>query len=196
MSSPKTVKFQARNGKTAECGKCRKPIAKGDRYTFAHQGFRGAKLVRCTDYACAFKRSEYTSSKLAGVYAASEEGHDRIDGLTATDLASIREDLETILSEVADAWREVAQEYEDAADAMGEGFGDQMTEKAEEINSAADALESESVDVDEHDGCEKHTEATEPATDCEDCSSLEAEVINAARDQAREAIDNAESEIG
>ena len=193
MNQPKTVKFQARNGKTAQCGKCSTPIAKGDRYTFVYHGFRGAKLVRCTSYACAFKRSEYTASKMAGVYAASEEGHNRIDELKATDLDSVEDDLAQILSEVADGWREVASEYEEAADNMGEGFGDQMTEKAEQINDAADELENASPSVDSAEACAEHDAIT---AGCDDCDANVQAVLDEAREEARMAIDDAESQVG
>ncbi len=201
MNHPKTVKFQARNGKTAECGACRKPIVKGDRYRFVYQGFRGAKLVRCTSAACDFKRSEYTSSKMAGVYAASENAHEALDALMkgdsafnmATDLASVDSDIEQILSEAAENWRDVANEYEEAADNMGDGFGDATRERAEQINDAADELENAAPSVDEPGACEEHETITE---DCSDCGDAVREAIQNVIDEAHNAIDESEASAG
>lgn len=193
MTHPKQRKFQARNGVNLACEKCGTAIVKGDQYRTVQQGFRGRKMVRCTASACQFKRSEYTSSKMAGVYAATEEAHAEIDALKETDLASVDDDLAAILSTAADAWRDVASEYEEAADAMGDGFGDQTREKAEQINDAADSLEGETVQVDEPDPCDEHETLKE---DCDDCAEKISEAIETVREEAREALDNAESEIG
>ena len=193
MTYPKQRKFQARNGVNLACEKCGTAIVKGDQYRTVQQGFRGRKMVRCTASACQFKRSEYTSSKMAGVYAATEEAHAEIDALKETDLASVDDDLAAILSTAADAWRDVASEYEEAADAMGDGFGDQTREKEEQINDAADSLEGETVQVCEPDPCDEHETLAE---DCDDCAEKISEAIEAVKEEAREALDNAESEIG
>jgi len=193
MTYPKQRKFQARNGVNLACEKCGAAIVKGDQYRTVQQGFRGRKMVRCTASACQFKRSEYTSSKMAGIYAATEEAHEEINGLTETDLESVDDDLAAILSTAADAWREVASEYEEAADAMGDGFGDQTREKAEQINDAADSLEGETVQVGEPDPCDEHETLEE---NCDDCAEKISEAIEAVKEEAREALDNAESEIG
>jgi hypothetical protein len=197
MTYPKQRKFQARNGVNLACEKCGAAIVKGDQYRTVQQGFRGRKMVRCTAVACQFKRSEYTSSKMAGVYAATEQAHEEIDALTETDLASVNDDLAAILSIAADAWREVASEYEEAADAMGDGFGDQTREKAEQINDAADSLEGETVEVEEPGDCDcPPQDDVSDGEDCQTCAEKVAEAIEAVKDEAREALDNAESEIG
>lgn len=193
MTYPKQRKFQARNGVNLACEKCGAAIVKGDQYRTVQQGFRGRKMVRCIASACQFKRSEYTASKMAGVYAATEEAHAEIDALTETDLESVDDDLAAILSTAADAWRDVASEYEESADAMGDGFGDQTREKAEQISDAASLLENETVQVSEPDPCEEHETLAE---DCDDCDEKIAEAIEAVKEEAREALDNAESEIG
>ena len=193
MAYPTTRKFQARNGKTAACGKCGKEIVKGERYVSVQYGFRGSLLVRCTASACEFKRSEYTASKLAGVYAASEQAHDAIDALTSRDVEVLVEDLESILNECAEAWREVAAEYQDAADNMQGGLGEQMQERVDAVESAADTLESTSLEATAPEACSDHDDID---ADCADCQTAVDEAVESLREEARMAIDGAEGEVG
>lgn len=127
-----------------EC-KCGKEIKAGDPYRWAQPGFRGAKRVRCMDTKCRFRPSELTTSKLAGVYGATECAEDTIqawDGKSG-DVEDIKEALTTCAEEV----REVAEEYRESAENMREAFNgnsssvaDECEEKADEISSWADEL--------------------------------------------------------
>src|SRR5690606_24453265 len=83
---------------------------------------------------CTFRQSELTTSKMAGVYAAQEDAADSIAQ------AETIEDLKFIAEETAERIREVAQEYADAADAMG-GAGEEMWERADLLESAADEID-------------------------------------------------------
>lgn len=175
MNTPRTRTFQGRGGKTATCGKCKAQIDKGTRYVSVRLGFRGSKLIRCTKHECQFRQSEYTTSKMQGVYAASESGHDSIDDITDVDTAA--EQIESILSEVAENWREVAAEYQEAAESAG-GLGESWIDKADSIESAADELESFSAVVE--------GEVEEGEQD---------ERLETAKQEAHDAIDSAESNV-
>ena len=188
-------KFAGRLGATLNCQKCNDVIAKGERYVWATQGFRGRKLVRCLKSDCALRRSEYTTSKLAAVYEAAEEAHDQLDKIAAgSDLSSVADDVAAVLNDVAAAWNDVAAEYADAADAMGDA-GASMEERAEQIESAASNLEDADLEADEPDPCERHQDAGRDA-DCDDCDSLVNETIDAIVEAGRNALDEAENEIG
>ena len=91
-----------------DCGRCGKPIEKGDPYQHASPGWRGPKLVRCLN--CSFRGSELTGSKLSEAYAAIEDAGDEI-----TD-ESTQEDCEASLQNAADRIREVAEEYRASSD--------------------------------------------------------------------------------
>ena len=176
MNRPKHRKFQGRGGSTGTCGKCGTTIEKGMTYVSVRKGFRGPKLVRCASSACSFRVSEYTTSKLADVYAASEAGHDAIDALA--DLESFSEDAQAILSEVAENWRAVAEEYRESAEMMGEGLGQSSNDRADTIDSAADELDSADPEVEDE----------EEEDDAEDR-------LDRAKQEAHDIIDGAESNI-
>lgn len=117
------------------CGRCGAEIKKGDPYKHASPGFRGPKLVRCDN--CTFRQSELTTSLLAGIYAAQEQAHDDLDGLS--DDWTTTEDVDTILQTCASEAEDVQGQYEEAAEAMG-AAGEEHQEKADLIESWASDL--------------------------------------------------------
>jgi hypothetical protein len=176
--------FAARKGATLTCSKDGAPILKGERYMWVKPRSSYRKLVRCMAHP--FKQSEITTSKMAGVYAAQENATDELTALTGQpgDVG----DLSSILEAAAESIREVAQEYRDAAEASPTGlvFGEDLNEKADEIEDAAGELESWSADEDEpdFDQCENvaHEESNEEAPPvpplergsdlCDDCVEI------------------------
>lgn len=98
--------------------------------------------------------SQLTQSKLSAVYAAQESAEDQLDLIDSAHFETSPGDLEGVLepivSEVAEAVREVEQEYRDAAEAMGDA-GAENEERADELDGWADDLESFSLDADEPD---------------------------------------------
>jgi len=117
--------------KATTCEKCGDPIGVGSPAVKFAVGFRARTRVRCTKSECFPKPSERESSLVSSVYAAQEEA----DASTADSL----EDLEQIRDDIANATREVAQEYEDSE--MFERNYD-LQERAETLNGAADELEN------------------------------------------------------
>lgn len=199
--STKISTFAGRLGATLNCQKCNDIIAKGERYLWATQGFRGRKLVRCLKSDCALRRSEYTTSKLAAVYEATEAAHLELDKIAAgSDIDSVADDVAAVLNDVAAAWNEVAAEYSDAADAMGDA-GASMQERAEQIEDAASWLEDADLDFDAPESCGRHDGADggdddDDGDDCNHCDDLVNEAFEAVIDAARNALDEADSNIG
>lgn len=124
------------------CGKCGKVIEVGDPYRHASPGFHAPKKIRCMDPGCYFRKSDLTSGLMADVYLAQEEAHDELDALVGFEN---EEDILVILQNCADAAREAAQAYADAAEAMG-GAGEEKQERADMIESWCDDLESPSFE--------------------------------------------------
>ncbi len=151
--------FAARKGATLACSKDGAPILRGQRYMWVKPRSAYRKMVRCMSHP--FKQSEITTSKMSGVYAAQEDATANLEGLRGTpgDVADLKSELET----AAESIREVGQEYRDAADASPTGlvFGEDLNEKADEIDGAADELESWDADEDEpdFDQCDSHGES-------------------------------------
>lgn len=148
--------------KAQVCGRCHTELPKGSAYRHATPGFRGTKLIRCLGPDCRFRQSELTTSKMAEVYAAQEDAFDNIDTWDGVDT----DELESILQDAADRARDVAQEYADAADAMGDA-GAEMQERADEIEAWADALVDVEWPDDSELGVDSDPEDTEAwADDC------------------------------
>ncbi len=124
--------------KAAECEKCKDFIKVGDPAVKFAVGFRGRTRVRCTKTECFPKPSERESSLVADVYAAQEE----VDVTTAEDL----DGLHQIRDDVVTATREVAGQYEDS-EMFDKNYD--LQERAETLNSAADALEEWEPENDE-----------------------------------------------
>jgi hypothetical protein len=123
------------------CGKCGKAIKAGDAYKWIKPRY-GAKKVRCED--CAFRSSDLTSSdKLSRVYEAQETAQDAVNDWDGEDAQELKSILETAAEEI----REVAQEYQDSADAIMEHFpsgnqtSEECEERAQELEGWADTLD-------------------------------------------------------
>lgn len=116
--------------------RCGTEIKAGDAYQWIKFRY-GGRRVKCSK--CAFRPSELTQSKLSAVYAAQEGLHDFLDGWTDTDVEEPRSEATNALDEI----RAVQEEYEEAAEAMGEaGESCVSRERADELESWADDLES------------------------------------------------------
>lgn len=122
-----TYKTQARR-KTTEpyrCIRCREDILPGqERYEWS---FRYGGTYR-QHVSCGYpKRSQLTQSKMGAVYDAIDEPW-----------GDTQEEIATNLENAAEVVREVASEYEDAAEAFG-GAGENQ-ERAEALEAFADEL--------------------------------------------------------
>lgn len=121
-----------------KCGKCGDEIKKGEPVLHFAVGFRGLEQHRCAMPGCFPKPSERESSAVASVLAAQEE----FDVSNASSL----EELEEAVSAVSEAATEVAEEYEN--NEMFE-INQDLQERAETLNSAAEALEGWQDDLDD-----------------------------------------------
>lgn len=124
--------------KVTKCDKCGDTIWIGQPAVKYAVGFRGRTQVRCSKTECFPKPSERESSMVSSAYAAQEDAD--VEG------AGSLEDLESIRDDVAAAVREVAGEYEDS-----EMFdrNEDLQERADILNSAADTLEEWEPEGDE-----------------------------------------------
>lgn len=115
------------------CSKCRTDLPVGSKVLSFSVGFRGVEQKRCADKpSCAPTRAELESSQVATVYGA-------MDGIDWSSRETL-DDLESAVQEVADACREVADEYE--SNEMYE-INEQLQERASTLNDAADTLEGQ-----------------------------------------------------
>jgi hypothetical protein len=158
-----TVQHARKSGHS--CGKCNKPIKKGDTYKWWKPRY-GGKHFRCVESACAPRASDLTSSdKLSRVYGAGESIEDAI--------ADFRKDkdieaLKLALSDAAQELNDVAQEYRDSASNIENGFNGNRVPMCDELEEKADNLESkagdiESVDLEDFDEDAAKAEAEDEA---------------------------------
>jgi hypothetical protein len=174
-------RFAARQGATLSCEKCGRDIPKGQTYRSFKVGFRSRyDHKRCLRAECAPRMSELESSKLAGVYSAIEGAEDDLHALAPGDNA---DDINSAVQGAADGIREVASEYDEAADAMGDA-GEENRERSSTLESAADELEGFEASENEpdFDGCDNPAHDDEPpegtdaiergSDDCEDCRQI------------------------
>jgi len=163
------------------CSKCGKQIVVGSPYQWI--AFRhGGRRVICD--GCTFRASDLTQSKMSGVYAAQESAVESIGSWDGEDV----EELRDILQACAEAIREVAQEYQDSADAIHDSFcesatADECEEKAQELESWADMIEGtefDEFDEDEHRSkLTEEFEGLEPDYACEACNGVGHDVAGA-----------------
>jgi|KBSMisStandDraft_5_1062788.scaffolds.fasta_scaffold46453_3 hypothetical protein len=164
--------------KPGKCGKCGQEVNVGDPAVRFSVGFRGFVQTRCTKTECYPKPSERESSLVSGVYAAQEDAD--------VSAAGGLEDLTQIRDDVVTATQEVAGEYEDSE--MFERNMD-LQERAEMLNSAAEALEQwEPEDEPEEDA----GEWTIDGVDYTDFEEAQAAWLEAARESLQTAIDEME----
>lgn len=153
-------------GKARNCGRCGEPIIPGEKYR--KWSFRyGGTHFRCGRTSCNPRPSELTQSKLSTVYAAQEDAHDTIGAATTV------EDITGAVEAVAEAAREVADEYQEADEAFGGTGATEHAERASEMEGFAEELES-----------------WMPSTEGYDEDDPPDHVVDAVREEAQEAIDN------
>lgn len=157
MARIQQSRFAGRKGATLACEKCKRDIPKGEVYRYYTVGYRSRyRHIRCYRSECTPRQSEMTNSKMAGVYSGSESLMDTVNALAFTagdDAASIISEVESALETAADEWRNVGEEYREAAEASPTGliFGQDYNEVADSIENAADELANWSADEDEPD---------------------------------------------
>lgn len=168
-------------------GGCTTLIRKGDPYLWFKVGFRSRyKHVRCVDHFP--RQSDRESSLVASVYVAQEDFGDQLASLESV------EDIRDAIAAVADAAREVAGEYDTAAtDDNGTEWNTTAVERRDQIESAADDLESWEPGSDEPERCELHEDDDDPESEdveaCPDCGQNRDEWLEAVRSSAQEAVD-------
>jgi DNA repair ATPase RecN len=147
------------------CRGCGTEIKTGDSYQWIQFRY-GGRTVKCS--ACRFRGSELTQSKLSQVYAAQEAVGDALEAWDGRELDDLKADCENALDDI----REVAQEYQDAADAIREvadnSIADQNEERAQELESWCDDIDSALSDLSEFEPEEAEKKADDADADSED----------------------------
>lgn len=134
-----------------KCGKCGNEIEVGAPYKWVKTKsgpYGGTVKYRCSTCPV-WRPSELSSSKMAEIMAAQEELDDQLPAAESVD------DLESLRDNLAEAIRGVAEQYEESASNMEDGFGHE-TEQSMELRERAESLEAwadevESVDFDDFD---------------------------------------------
>lgn len=139
-----------------KCEKCGKTIEVGMSYRWIKPKsgpYGGRKRYRCLSCP-SWRPSETTSSSaLASIYGAQEAAE---DALNAWDGESL-DDIEGLLSELADGIREGGEAWRESAQNIEDGFGhptsqsEELTDRADQIDSSADDVESEFSNLEEFD---------------------------------------------
>lgn len=189
------------------CWRCNKDINEGDSYSWValRVGRMSTRKNFCTEHPP--RASDMTTSdKLARLYEAQESVEDALDG------DFTRDDVAQALRDAGEAAQEVAQEYEESADNIEEGFGHetQMSEEIREkssncedwsstLDSAADDVESLDDPDDEDDvkeAAEAHLASEEGDEDYDDELRVEIETeVDRRREEIRNVAENAISEL-
>lgn len=152
------------------CGKCGVEIKPGMPYKWIEPKMRGL-MVRCENCPN-WNYWEYSDSLSARVAEIQSNAADAL-GVDFED----RSELEGILQEIASEIRSLAEEKEEAASNMEEGFGhstyqsDELNEQAEQLNSWADEVES--VDIPDMPEPEE-----QDCTECEATGEIDGETCN------------------
>lgn len=173
------------------CEVCKVKLPKGSSYRWFSVGFRSKyKHVRCMKTECNPKSSQLESSKYADIYAAQEN-------FVVDDLET-KDDIEEAVHEFAEAVRQVASEYNDAAinPNTGEVFNTLAEERGQALEEVADELEGWEYN-EEPEPCESHAEHDDGieggiAENCNECKEQWQEFLDDARTAAREAVDGIE----
>lgn len=198
-----------------KCGKCGVEIKPGDPYRWFTVGFRSHwKSIRCMKASCSPRPSELESSSTRStIYGAQEEANDSLDALNPEDTTT--SEVEEIVQRVGEAFREVADQLNEADEAFGGNQATEHYERAQTAEQGADELESWSTSSDEepdfescdnplHDepedrpGYDPESEETPDdaiergSADCESCSDIRQTWFDELVQEARDAIDNVE----
>lgn len=149
------VTYVKKSQKSWMCEKCGKAIEVGQSYKHVSPRSgpweHGRKRIRCADCPT-WKPSELTFSKMAGVYAAQEDFQGFIAGWSPEDGVV---DIESALEEFASNVEQVADEYQESADNIEEGFryptgqSEELVEKADSLRNWAEEVRSAYQDIDE-----------------------------------------------
>lgn len=170
-----------------KCGMCGKEIPAGAGYRYWKFRY-GGKHLRCMNCPPP-KTSELTSNaKISSLLAAQEYAEEAIDKWEKD--PGDAESLTSILEECAGSIREVAEEFRESAQAIEDGFqhetemSAEMNDKGENLDSAADELESTQIEDFEEEGEEGETE--------EQKAERKREWAEEQAENARNAVDNVE----
>jgi hypothetical protein len=126
-------------GKTLRCGRagCGEVIVPGEKYFFWEPRY-GPKHVRCFRHFP--KQSETTTSKMAEVYAATEEAEEWAQSYDG----DLDGDYSAQMSQVAEIVEQVKSEYEDAAEHFGgTGVNQEMADSLDEFLAEVENAEFE-----------------------------------------------------
>lgn len=123
-------------GRDISCGRCGKQIENGANYRY--WTFRyGGKRIRCDRPECAPRPGDLTQSKMGEVYNAQH------DLGQLSDPSDVRE----ALAAMAETVRDIASEYQQAAEHFGQSGENQ--ERYEALDSWADELDRAASDLDD-----------------------------------------------
>lgn len=177
--------------------RCRKGdyIRKGERYYFWAVGFRGSRQYACMKHPP--RPSELDGSIFSAVMAAQEDAASQLAGIdTGGKPDDIKADVESAVQLVKDAIESVAEQYRDAAEAMGgsSGAGAQMEEWAENLEGAGVVDWRVEDYSEEPEPCEDHADEGEPAEGCDACDENVVSWANSLIEEAGSQIDDVSKE--
>lgn len=172
------------------CRRCGKAIKCGEPYFWFANRIGGSSIRKnyCADHRP--RMSDTTTSKMSSVYAARENVDDIVQAASG-DWKAYAESLSEALNEAAQTSRDVAEEYRDGVSNMPEGLqqgsiAQESEEKADALDSWADALENAAAELDGFEPDEAGEACTcghaeeEHASSCKaegcDCAGYEAEL--------------------
>lgn len=150
------TKTKSRAGQKYHCGKCGKAIKPKEKYY--EWKFRYGGTHRQHE-SCGYPRaSQLTQSKMSTVYAAIEDAGDDIAK------AETPSDIADALDNCAESAREVASEYEQAMEAMGEAGANNSDweERKSALEDFADSLDNAASEMRDHEVDDDDAEAEEP----------------------------------
>lgn len=129
------VNVVPKSRKPVTCSSCHTTVPVGSSYRWIKPRY-SPKRIRCMEYACRFRPTDLSSSKVAVIHEAIEDAEATISSATCLD------DIQLALDDVAATARDVASEYQDASDQWAGGSGnEEFQEKADICESFADELE-------------------------------------------------------
>lgn len=188
------VNIIEKSRKPVECGRCRTTIPAGGPYRYITPRY-GSKQIRCMSNDCRFRPTDLSSAKTARIAEAIEDAQDQLCAAMSHD------EIQSILSEVAQVAQEVADEYQEASDNWAGGSGhEEFQEKADTCSSFADELESWSYSGEENEDAiraaaiedEPRFEMTDDDYE-EHCIAIAAEAweteLQSMRDEAADVLD-------
>jgi hypothetical protein len=176
----KVTVVKAARKSPGKCSKCGDVIKEGQ--TYRHWAFRfGGKRVRCAKSECYPKQSDLTSNEqLSALYAANEGAEEDLADWKSDEIG----DLEAIRDNLASQVEEVASGYREKADNIESGFGhstsvsDELTEKADEVDSYQQEIEGVSFEEFEFDAESEASEEEQRETWREEQRELLSEAMS------------------